>query len=407
MPNIERTVVALVAEPGAASRAEDRIVELDGLRGAATLMVVTSHFFGEAPHGLPGFSCGWVAVRLFFVLSGFLVGRLILERMECENFFRVFYIRRACRTLPVYFFCVALTYAAIRVLGAPAWSGSEGAFPLWSYFTFTQNFFMIQTGRVGAHWLSPTWTLSVEEHFYLIAPAVFFFTPRRWLVPVLATGGLFALLFRAAVFQGGLFSPLAGLTLLPGSADALCFGLIAGILFKTPGIDWEAWIMPLRVAPLIAMVLTSALIMLFGETSGVMQSFGLTFISAGAAAFILGIALRTPESRRFSSPVLRFFGDTSYSVYLTHLAVLGLVHGALLRTPPDIATWPQLAATCTALPVTFLVGWAFTRLVEEPITAYGRSWRWSRAPECGLPSKARAPLKFFPFDRFPLLRKAL
>lgn len=399
-------VSGAAAAPRAAIGVENRIVELDGLRGLATLMVVISHFFGEVPHGFAAVSVGWVAVKLFFVLSGFLVGRLILERMDCANFFRVFYIRRACRTLPVYFFCVALTYATILSLGAPEWSETGGAFPLWSYLTFTQNFFMAATESVGAHWLAPTWTLSVEEHFYLIAPAVFFVTPRRWLVPVLAAGALLALLYRAAVFQVGFLTPFAGLALLPGAADALCLGLIAGVLFKSPGIDWAQWLLPLRLAPLIALIGALALRILCGEESGAMQSLGFFIVAAGAAAFILGLALKTPESRRFASPVLRFFGDTSYSVYLTHLAVLGLVHGALFRAAPDVANWPQIAATCAALPLTFLVGWAFTRIVEEPITAYGRSWRWSRE-RAAIPRNAgifvwrrpEAP------DRFPLRRK--
>ena len=63
---------------------------------------------------------GWLAVKMFFALSGFLVGRLILERMTCENFFVVFYVRRFCRTLPVYFFCVLLVYLCMHLLARPS-----------------------------------------------------------------------------------------------------------------------------------------------------------------------------------------------------------------------------------------------------------------------------------------------
>src|SRR5580658_5605354 len=68
----------------AVNGAENRIVGLDGLRGLMTLFVVASHYFGEVRHGVAAMEVGWLAVKMFFALSGFLVGRLILERMTCE-----------------------------------------------------------------------------------------------------------------------------------------------------------------------------------------------------------------------------------------------------------------------------------------------------------------------------------
>ena len=96
--------------------------------------------------------------------------------------------------------------------------------------------------------------------------------------------------------------------------------------------------------------------------------FGFFLVSLGCAAFILGLTLGTPEAKRFTSPTLCFFGNTSYSVYLTHVAILGLMHGLLLGSQPDIASWRQIAVTIAALPVAALVGWIFTKIVEEPIT---------------------------------------
>ena len=59
--------------------------------------------------------------------------------------------------------------------------------------------------------------------------------------------------------------------------------------------------------------------------------------------------------------------------------MLGLLHGLVFGARPDIETAGQIALTFAALPVAFFVGWVFTKIVEEPITAYGRTWRWSRA----------------------------
>jgi peptidoglycan/LPS O-acetylase OafA/YrhL len=100
-------------------------------------------------------------------------------------------------------------------------------------------------------------------------------------------------------------------------------------------------------------------------------------VAIGCTFYIFNLARGTPEAKRYQSRVLRFFGSTSYSTYLTHLAVLGLLHGLLLGQKPDLTNLPQLAVTIAAVPVAVFVGWALTKLVEEPITTYGRSWKWN------------------------------
>lgn len=358
---------------------ERRIVALDGLRGLMTIMVVVSHYFAELEHGIRAFAFGWIAVTMFFVLSGYLVGRLILEKQERANFFKVFYVRRVCRTLPVYFFCVTLVYVILAMLPQTHWLDADVMFPLWSYLTFTQNFFMVATDSIGAHWLAPTWTLTVEEHFYLIAPAVFFIVPRRHLFTVFATAAVLTLLFRAAVFEYGIVSKMACAALLPGIGSGLLFGLMAAVLMATDGIDWRRWDLHLRVGPLVLMVATLVLAHVDGATGQAFYVLSNTTVSAACALYIMAVVRGAPEGKRLESRVLCFFGNTSYSIYLTHLAVLGLMHGLLLGTRPDIATASQVAVTFAALPVAALVGWVFTRLVEEPITRYGRSFKWSEA----------------------------
>jgi peptidoglycan/LPS O-acetylase OafA/YrhL len=363
--------------PPVGPREEPRIRALDGLRGLMTIMVVISHFFAEVAHGFAALAFGWIAVTMFFVLSGFLVGRLILEKQDRANFFKVFYMRRVCRTLPVYVFCVTLVFLIMTALPQAPWLDAEVMFPLWSYLTFTQNFFMVATDSIGPHWLAPTWTLTVEEHFYLLAPALFFVVPRRWLFAVLALCALLVILFRALVFDAGLFSPMVCLTLLPGVGSGLLCGLMAGVAIKTEGIAWARYDQLLRGGPLALLVLTGALKVIDGDEGQVFNILSDTTVSAACALYILAVVRGAPEGKRLESRVLCFFGITSYSVYLTHLAVLGLMHGLILGTRPDIATASQIAVTVAALPVVVLVGWVFTRLVEEPITRYGRSFKWS------------------------------
>jgi peptidoglycan/LPS O-acetylase OafA/YrhL len=366
------------SSPSATPAAEPRIVALDGLRGLMTIMVVISHFFAEVPHGFSGFSFGWIAVEMFFVLSGYLVGRLILEKMDRANFVVVFYVRRVCRTLPVYFFCVVLVFALFTVFSDRTWADPETAFPLWSYLTFFQNFYMVSTDTIGAHWLSPTWTLTVEEHFYLVAPAVFFFVPRHRLIAVFSCAIAVSVFYRYLVFGLELFPRTAGLCLLPGVANGLLCGLIAAILIKTEGIDWKRYDLILRAGPLAALIITIALHAIGDDKAAIFHIWSGLVVSIGCAMYILAIVRGSPEGKRLEHPFYCFFGTNSYSIYLTHLTVLGLMHGLLLNTTPDISTATQMAVTIAALPVSAFIGWLFTQIVEHPITNYGRTWKWSK-----------------------------
>lgn len=367
------------ADPsGAANPAERRIPALDGFRGLMTIAVVVSHYFAEIPHGIPAFEVGWIAVDAFFVLSGYLIANLILDKIDRANFFSVFYVRRFCRTLPSYFLCVITLFVILSVLSAHKWSDAEMWFPLWSYLAMAQNFYMTATASLGPHWLAPTWTLAMEEHYYLIAPALFLVVPRRYLFAVLAGCALTAVGVRSAILSTSGAPHFGALVLLPSRADVLICGMLLPVAVRTLTIDWSRWDRVLRAAPLVAIVSALALALIDKQAGGVsFDIFGPLAVGIACAFYIFNLARSTPEARSYQSRVLRFFGSISYSTYLTHLAVLGLLHGLLLDGEPDLTDLPQLATTVAALLVATLVGWALTKLVEEPITAYGRSWKWS------------------------------
>lgn len=375
------------ADVPAASR---RIPALDGLRGLMTIFVVFSHFVVEVPHGIGVLSLGWVAVIVFFVLSGFLVGRLAIDRREAGNFLGVFYIRRICRTFPTYLLSTAVILAACAWLAPRDWAGATSGAPLptWSYFLFVQNVFMVTRDSTGLHWLAPTWTLALEEQFYLLVPLLFLLAPRRAWVPLLIAFCVAGVGLRA----WGVFSGLIGaapLALIPASADVLCAGLLLAVLLADGAIDWARWSLALRASPIALLFVAAAAQGLDGGTVGPwFQVLQPALIAAVAALLILALVMGAPEARRFDAPVLRFCGDISYSVYLTHLAVLGLMHGAILGGEPDFATGEQKLVTIAAAVVTVGIGWALTRFVEQPLTAWGRGFRWSRAVGTGPASTA-------------------
>jgi peptidoglycan/LPS O-acetylase OafA/YrhL len=360
--------------------ADRRIVALDGVRGLMTILVVFSHYFGEVPHGFQALMFGWIAVDMFFVLSGYLVGNLILDKMHNDNFFVVFYVRRICRTLPIYFMSVLLIAAVLSAFNGTAWLDNDISFPVWSYFSFTQTFFMASTEQIGAHWLAPTWTLAVEEHFYLLAPMTFFFVPRKYLAGVLIVVAAGAVGCRIAVHVFNVGNPTAAHVLLPGIADVLICGLLAALASKTDYVRRGNLDYALRITPILLVILLALLGLIEGRNRPGFEILSPLVVSLASAVFLLSVVRNAPEAERFRGHVLRFFGRTSYAVYLTHLPVLGLMHGLILNARPDIADTRQWLVTIAALPVCVLVSWLLTKVVEEPITRYGRSWSWSGRP---------------------------
>ncbi len=353
----------------------ERIIALDGLRGLMTIFVVVSHYFAELPGGVNALMFGWVGVDMFFVLSGYLVGRLILERSRHANFFGVFYVRRTLRIIPAYVVTV-LVVSGLMALCDPAWSGARFAFPLWSYLSFSQPFFMISTGTIGAHWLAPTWTLALEEHFYLLAPLIIVLTPRRLLPWLLGAVAVLAVVVRLALHQLYPDNPMPALVLLPSRADLLCLGILAAVAMTSWKVDWPRFDFALRLTPILALVAILGLKAFGGVLGDALMPLAMAI---GCTSFLLALVRGAPEAKRFKSPLLRFFGDNGYCIYLTHIPVLGLMHGLILGHRPALETPAGWAVSLAALPVCVLVGWGMTKLIEEPLTRYGRSWRWSDA----------------------------
>src|ERR1041385_6622511 len=153
---------------------EKRLPVLDGLRGMAILMVFLLHYesdsrshdgsFGPLYRFAQLFRMGWSGVDLFFVLSGFLIGGILLDARSSPHYFRAFYARRACRILPVYFVWLAL-YALLgfAVLKWNLVQDSEiirRPLPIGSYFLFLQNIVGMPDFAFAKYLASPTWSLA-------------------------------------------------------------------------------------------------------------------------------------------------------------------------------------------------------------------------------------------------------
>src|ERR1700680_2364594 len=154
---------------------QGRIPELDGLRGMAILLVLVGHYFavpgiGEASL-LNGywFRLGWTGVDLFFVLSGFLIGGILLDARNSPTYFKTFYARRFFRIIPIYYAWIALYIVLIAVAGPTVQAHPHFGekppldFRIYAHFVFLQNLeflhLAVLTGLAWA-WFGPTWSLA-------------------------------------------------------------------------------------------------------------------------------------------------------------------------------------------------------------------------------------------------------
>jgi len=377
------------------TRLTGRIPELDGVRGLAILLVLIEHYIRDANQihlahwetlMLVPFRLAWSGVDLFFVLSGFLIGGILLDAKSAGNYYRTFYARRAFRILPLY-----SLWFIIFTLGLHAPGITRSIFgidtrtfhrlfnadvPLWWYSLFLQNIAMSLHRTVGAMWMGITWSLAVEEQFYLLLPvAIRTFATRR-VVQLVCVTILLAPFLRIIVLRWT-GSSLAPYSLLPCRADSLGYGVLVAVLVRSE----RAWLWLASQRSKAYIVLT-----VLGVCACVMTKLSLdsaAFVSAGFSVLgmfysvlLLLMIVNPGRSERlvFQFKPLRRLGTISYAVYLLHAGISYLLHGAILKGSPNIDNWRSMLVTLLATGVVLgaaslswscfehpLIKWAHTR----------------------------------------------
>ncbi len=150
------------------------IPAIDSLRGLAIIGVLLFHL------NIPKCSLGWAGVELFFVISGFLITRILLNTQEDRNYFKNFYVRRSLRIFPIYYL-VLITYTVVIFSSSV---GNLRSLPL--YYVYLQTIPQLKSQFSVAPMLGHTWTLAIEEQFYLIWPLTVFLLKGRKLIITIA-----------------------------------------------------------------------------------------------------------------------------------------------------------------------------------------------------------------------------
>jgi peptidoglycan/LPS O-acetylase OafA/YrhL len=302
------------------SRSSGRILQFDGLRAFAFGSVFLQHAF-HVP-------LLWMGVDCFFVLSGFLITGILARQRGEAGAIKIFYWKRARRILPPY--CLALAIVALT-LGI-SWSTD------WPYLAFFTANFGIAFHHVKTGSLSPLWSLSVEEHFYLLWPFLILFLSRRRSIQM-AVG----ILIIAPILRGictPLFSthfPIYFLT--PFRADLLAAGALLALTLNEHQQRWRSLSKYMMVAGGCGIAFLAA----FGfKTNGNTATFNVLSYESSLVFFTGVIAFLAPLQSGITYRVLtlkplRYIGTISYLAYLIHQPMLLLIHSRLLAFAATLA----------------------------------------------------------------------
>jgi peptidoglycan/LPS O-acetylase OafA/YrhL len=363
-----------------------RIPELDGIRGMAILIVLVYHFSITGnqvilPHKLAGLvSFGWSGVDLFFILSGFLIGGILLDARDSANYFKVFYVRRFYRILPAYgALCVSSVAVSYAHLSTHAWLFA-GKVPWYAYLTFGQNFWMAKAN--AANVMVVTWSLAVEEQLYLTLPLVIRAVSRKSLPYVLGIGVLLAPLIRVALWLALDPAHRTNTTyvLAPCRMDALLLGVLAACAVRS-GICWDWLVAHKGVVRTASVVLGVGILEMIHKKMGIgsfgLVSFGYTWV----ALFYLSLLLLAVTQHGFVGRLCRFrplteLGILAYGLYLFHLLVIGLVYGLAGKASPQFTGLSTIGLTLLSGLLVFALTRVSWRYFEKPLINRGHRYQY-------------------------------
>lgn len=330
--------------------------DIDGLRAVAVLPVV---FY----HAGTGFTGGYVGVDVFFVISGFLITRLLARDLEDGRFSLLeFWHRRVRRIFPALFVMVLLTLIAGGFLMIPADYKELGQSALAQSLLAANFFFWDDTGYFAraaeSKPLLHTWSLAVEEQFYVLFPLVLAWLWRGGRVRVRRMLGVALLVSLAASLPGPAWFPTTAFYLLPTRAWELLLGAIL-VFMPEPKKAVAAFSGPAGLIMILASVFLYTVNTPFPGIAAVLPCVG--------AALVIwsGSAMQTWAHRLLSWRPVVFIGLISYSLYLWHWPVLVYSRKFLLGEPS-----PAFIAVQIGLSLLLAVlSWRF---VETPF----REKRW-------------------------------
>lgn len=310
-----------------------RLLSLDVLRTIAVFLVLAVHAEWMPIHG------GWIGVDLFFVLSGFLVGGLLFRELKTTGGLRParFLVRRAWKIYPAFYALMAFTVLFTWLEGNRLLTTANVV----SELLFLTNY----AGKLWGH----TWSLAVEEHFYLLLP--FLAPAKRFPLMVFAVA--------CVCLAARLVTPWPDAYFYTHTRiDALFFGaLLAWAYYNRP----EFKVLALKYRPVLAIagmaLISTAFVWDHNEVRW-MQTVGVTLQYLGAGALVAAAVAKEWQPNKITQ-ALAWVGTHSYSIYLWHLAVR-------FWFVPALGEWPKEVQTVLYYGLSIAFGISMAKLVEAP-----------------------------------------
>ncbi|MBV9559062.1 MAG: acyltransferase [Bradyrhizobium sp.] len=328
-------------------------------------MVLVFHFVGQMlptnwiERAIVGVTkYGLLGVDLFFVLSGFLITGLLYEARDKPHYLRNFYVRRVLRIFPLYYGVLMLVFFVAPLI--PPLQGPTLDSLLdrqaWAWL-YGVNVYLAGHEEWSFSYLNHFWSLSVEEHFYLVWPFVVLLLARRprALIAVCVAISLGAMLARVIGIAMGV-SWWTTVVLTPFKLDGLALGAFLAVLVRRPGgLGWLV-----RALPRVAIVAAGGVVATFVWTV-LVSRHGLELVASIRAALfqillacLLAWVLIAPQSavtwRFFRNRTLVFLGTYSYGLYVYHHFIS--YYFAANRTEQELANWLGSHGLAVALQAT-------------------------------------------------------
>ena len=362
----------------------ERIPELDGLRALAALSLFAHHVFGFAAT-IRITNAAWIGVDLFFVLSGYLITSILLGMRDAPHYFRNFYMRRTLRIFPPYYAFFSLCF--LLAIAFARFGNYHLSAKLWLAFAFYgTSLIVVRPWYFGAITQLPkpvtgielTWSLSVEELFYLLwAPAVRFLSRRQLGILILLV------ILLAPVVRWYVHSPgqVTEYFFFPARMDTLAFGALLALLRdQVPFSRVRGWMVALSFAA------SACLLLLIRDprANAFFAVFGYTVIALSMALLLAFVLSRAASDNRacrlLRSPLLVKLGTVSYMFYLLHLFVILGFRLAFANVLVDHWAANRTLQTVGSLTVTILLSVLSWKYFESPILRLKSRFETSARP---------------------------
>jgi peptidoglycan/LPS O-acetylase OafA/YrhL len=336
-----------------------RLPQLDGLRGLAIILVILHNESPKYPslHLENLFANGWMGVDLFFVLSGFLITGILVDTKNSEGYLKNFYAKRCLRIWPLYYSLIFFMFIVVPfVLPSEAKTVFDRSSPWWAYPLFLQNF-LVPTPTNATGPLAVTWSLAIEEQFYLVWPWVVRYCSstqvRRIAIAVICVSPVLRLFlsFGQVDLYTNVFCRLDGLM-----AGALLALLVRSDSFVPSRFVRRAWIVFLVAVPLASV------------TEAIHARWIVFSLTALASASLVYLSLYSEQAgmqRALTNRFIVYTGTISYGLYLLHKIPFDMAQALHFDRYPLLAV-PILLVVCYGVAV---LAW---NLLEKPFLSLKR-----------------------------------